>query len=358
MSNSQRTPPPPTSAAKSYDPFHTNVSPNHSPISYSYIAQTFTPSASTTTNSPSLKPRSLQLTAPTLNQVTCNQFIHHIPSSNNVLKYITNPQSQIQPQPQSQIQSQPPLQSQSQSQSQSLTQSQSQPFNIQQITTIPTSSQNNSTNIFNTKVLPPLQDIISCEPLPSSSSQQPQQSQQHQLHQQHQQHQHQQHQQSSSSEILQTNIYNDITQTLPTDDVSYYLFGDDPLSNSTNVTKPPLNSLCDKQNEEILQLREQLLELKEQLRLEKEKNLLLLQSCLYDDNNSKNEAEKIQQIQQIQWFEKYMTCLNCHCQKKTSRDNVLIPCGHLVCGECVPQKGQYCPICKTIVNQNVQKLNL
>jgi len=55
-------------------------------------------------------------------------------------------------------------------------------------------------------------------------------------------------------------------------------------------------------------------------------------------------------------FNLIMLCPGCNAQKGSSRNNVLIPCGHLVCEDCVPQKYRPCPVCNTIIHENPQKL--
>jgi len=164
ISNSQHTPPPPMSGIKSYDTYHTNASPIHSPMSYTYGAQTFTPSTSAGTNSPPIKP---------------------------------NPKS----------------------------------------STLQVATQNN----LNTKTS---QDVLSSEKQVTSLQQ--------------------------SLQTLQTNDSSILSNTRnANDDVSYYLFGDDL---STNGIKAPINTMFEKQNAEIMLLREQINQLQSQLKLEKEKN--------------------------------------------------------------------------------------
>jgi len=154
-----------------------------------------------------------------------------------------------------------------------------------------------------------------------------------------------------------------------------------PMSNKpgdteTTPQKTSSNINTDQLYDEVIvnALKSQIEKIRKELQIEKEKtnifettqqreNESLESKTSYDKNNDKNDHNKIhnklenaRSQEQIDLFEKYMTCPGCHSHNKKLRDNVLIPCGHLVCGECVPHKGGCCPICMQNVNEHSQKL--
>lgn len=339
-----------------------NASPSHSAGSHSYIAQTFTPTASTITSSPSQRP--MQLPRPrSMNVVPSNSKLQVLIPSNqgnfNQIAHQMTPPSTI---------GHAPRYMPSTSTYQTYT-PQTQPVGVATIgqrvdvNTWPTASQNGLTSSFNSKPLQPIQDIASPGQRSVSSQQ--------------------------TSEIPQTNlnnmtnpnVTNGSTAKESRNDVSFYLFGDDslmsPTSNRpdglTNTPPPPRSSvglIADKQTDEriINQLKAEINALKKELESEKEKTKILqtcqnnLKSAMSneekerDDNQNKPETEEPKEKTNL--FDKLIICPSCKVRKGTSRNNVLIPCGHLVCGECVPQKGKSCPICLQITSENPQKLNV
>lgn len=374
--------PPPISTTTSYDLYHaSNTSPSHSPESHNQVGQTYASSMSTNSSQiPKQLPRprslniqpsnsKLQVIIPS-NPPNNNQYFHHMTPPYTVGHAPKYPVTSIY-----------------------------QPYTpqIQVINGETTSAfkENNNVHIWPTTLKSGLNNAFgttSLQPINDTPPQQQPLSFQ------------------SPSEMLPTNANNipilvpnpnpNLNPNLPSnldsnfdlnpsltsinyepflkdtrDDVSFYFWGEDSLlspltSKPMDITTPKRNlsdlNTCQSLNEYVSQLKSQINDLKKELEIVKEKNIVCEEGSQKRENanlesevsqNKKNKENKMENTiiqEHLDLFEKYMNCPNCH--KNILRDNVLIPCGHLVCDECIPQKDGKCPICMTHVNENSQKV--